>query len=155
MKNKESLKKARKIAEYQFSCKGKKLFPDHCEVKERKSGLIRYVKEQDKELAFLRTNDGLFTLSIEGARKLKKITSSPSNRVIIQKEVQEFIEKGKNVFAKHVIEVDPEIRSRDEVLVVNKNDKLLGNGKATLSAKEIKSFQRGMAIDIRNGIKGG
>lgn len=150
-----SLKRARKIADYQFEVDGENFFPDKCSVKQRRTGNIRYVRFGEEKLAYLRANDGFFTLSIEGARRLKEISNYPKNRVVIQKEVQDFIEKGENAFSKHVIEVDENIRSRDEVLVVNRNDKLLGNGKATLCAREIQAFEKGMAVDIRNGIKGG
>lgn len=150
-----SIKRARKIIDYQFNCRPETVFPDSCKIKKRKTGNIRYIKDKGKKIAFLRANDGLFTLSILGAKRLRKASDYPNNRVIIQKDVQKFIQKGKNVFAKHVIGYGPRTRSRDEVLVVNEDDKLLGNGKATLSAKEIDSFERGMAVDIRNGIKGG
>lgn len=150
-----SLDRARKIANHQFGVSGEEFFPESCEIEKRKTGSIRYVSYEGSELAYLRTNDGLFTLSIKGAKRLKQKTHYPRNRVVIQKEVQQFIEKGKNAFAKHVVDVDEKIRSRNEVLVVNEDDKLLGNGKATLSAKEILSFERGMAVEVRNGIKGG
>ncbi|PTD93501.1 pseudouridine synthase [archaeon SCG-AAA382B04] len=150
-----SLKQARKIANYQFGVNGEKFLPSSSKVKERRTGNIRYVEYEGEKLGYLRTNDGLFTLSIAGAKRLKNLLDYPKNRVVIQKEVEEFIEEGKSAFAKHVIEVDNQIRSRDEVLVVNNDDKLLGNGKAILSAPEIKSFEKGMAVDIRNGIKGG
>lgn len=64
-----------------------------------------------------------------------------------------FIAAGKSVFAKHVVEVDEEIRANDEVVVVNTADKLLATGRAVLSAFEMLEMERGMAVKVRQGVK--
>ncbi|OKY77822.1 MAG: tRNA modification protein containing pre-PUA and PUA domain [Candidatus Methanohalarchaeum thermophilum] len=148
-----SLKKARSIASYQFGAGlGNKLFPDGAEVELRKSGFIESVRFDGERLANFRLNDGLFTLAIQGAMNLKEKTNKPKNRVIMKEEIDEFIKDGKNAFNKHVVDLDEDIRKGDEVILVNEEDELLGSGKATLSSIEIKSFERGTAVEVRNGI---
>ena len=51
------------------------------------------------------------------------------------------------------IECDENIRSNDEVLIVNEEDKLLAYGKSLISAVEINNFQTGQAIKTRKGFK--
>ena len=60
---------------------------------------------------------------------------------------------GKSVFCKFVVDCDYDIRARDEVLIVNEEDKLLAYGKSLLSACEIKEFESGQAIKTRKGMK--
>jgi len=61
------------------------------------------------------------------------------------------VAEGRNVFAKHVVEADPEIRSGDEVIVVDERDILVAVGKAVLSGEEMVAFSRGIAVKTRIG----
>ena len=63
-----------------------------------------------------------------------------------------FVETGKTAFAKHVIEVDPELRAGEEVLVTDKADRLLATGQLLLSPAEILALDSGAAVDVRTGI---
>ena len=65
-----------------------------------------------------------------------------------------FVAKGKTAFARHVVDVDPEIRAGQEVLVVDEDDGLLATGKTMLSALEMKAFEKGTAVDVRSGVDG-
>ncbi len=58
---------------------------------------------------------------------------------------------GRNVFAKFVVDADPNIRPYDEVLVVNGNDELLATGQTLLNGEELKIFQQGLAVKVRRG----
>ncbi len=149
------LKMVRIIADYQFGRgAGRVLFPDDCKfVLSPTTGKVRQVKLGNKRIATLKADTGLFTLSIEGARRLHEFFDYPRLRVVVLKEVSDFIAKGRNVFAKHVVDVDEGIRANDEVLVVDEDDNLLATGKAVLSAKEMLEFQRGMAVMVRQGVK--
>ncbi|MEN6611605.1 MAG: PUA domain-containing protein, partial [Methanoregulaceae archaeon] len=75
----------------------------------------------------------------------------PNYRVIVQDDVAEFIAKGKNAFAKHIVDADPEIRADDEVLVLDGQGKLLGTGAAMLSGVEMRNFKYGVAVQVRKG----
>jgi uncharacterized protein with predicted RNA binding PUA domain len=50
-----------------------------------------------------------------------------------------------------VVEVDPDIRPKDEVVVVGKTDCLLAVGRAKMSADAMLDFHRGVAVKVRDG----
>ena len=149
---KSYLKQVRTVADYQFGRGvGNNLFAGDIGFIFSSTGRIRQILDGDKRIATVRAKDGFLTLSIEGARRLHSSLDYPGSRVVIQKDVSSFIKEGRNVFARHVIDVDPEIRAHEEVLVVDEDDELLATGRANLSAKEMTSFERGVAVDVRSG----
>ncbi len=149
------LRTVRVIADYQFGeGAGRILFPDTCKfVLSPTTGRIRQIKDRGVRIATLKADSGWFTLSVEGARRLHEAFEYPKLRVVVLKDVAEFIAEGKSVFAKHVVDVDPNIRANDEVIVVDVDDRLLATGRAVLSAKEMLEFNRGVAVSVRQGIK--
>lgn len=146
-----TLQKIRCIANYQFGGGvAESLFPDNVTITYSKStGRIRFVYLGDKLLATLRPSDGLFSLSLAGARRLVKVIKPPKLRAVIDSNVEYFIARGGNVFAKHIIEADPQIRPGDEVIVTNENDVVLAVGKALLNGREMLAFKRGVAVKVR------
>ena len=149
-----ALQKIRGIANYQFgSDVGLILFPDTVEIKySKRTGRIRHIYLKDRLLATLRPRDGLFSLTIEGAKRLQSVLAPIRYRVIVSNDVKEFIKRGRTVFAKHVVSVDEEVRSGDEVIVTDAEDVVLAVGKALLSGKEMLPFKRGVAVKVRQGI---
>lgn len=150
----ENLRRIRYIADYQFGKgAGKILFPDSVRlVISPKTGRVRQIMDGDNRIATIKPASGWLSLGIEGAKRLHKFFPFPRLRVAVLNEVSEFIAAGKNVFAKHVVKVDEEIRAEDEVLVVDEGDRLLATGKAILSAIEMPDLKRGVAVDVRVGI---
>lgn len=149
------LYKLRRIADYQFGLGiGDILFPQGIKVrKSRKTGKIKEIYYQGKLLATKRPRDGFFALSIEGAKRILKATEKPRLRVIVKKQVAEYIMKGRNVFAKHIVNADLNIRPGSEVIVVDEDDNLLAIGKAILNGEEMLAFKKGIAVKVRKGIK--
>jgi len=150
----EALLKIRGIADYQFGRGvGKILFPDTVEiVRSKGTGRIRYVYLDGKRLATLRPTDGLFSLSIEGARRIMAGTKPPRMWVRVKREATPFVTKGKSVFAKHVIDADKDIRPQEEVIAINEENEVLAVGKAILTGREMKAFKRGVAVKVRRGV---
>ena len=143
------------MADYQFGKGiGAKLFPDDVEILfSRRTGRIRYVYLKSKRLATLRPTDGLFSLSVTGAKRIAENTISAKCFVTVQNDVSEFIADGGDVFAVHVVKANDEIRPKDEVIVVDEGGKVLAVGRAVLSGEEIKSFKIGVAVKVRRGCK--
>ncbi len=149
----EMLRTVRVIADYQFGPgAGKALFPQSCEFLLSSTGRIRQVLDNGVRIATLKADTGLLTLSIEGAKRLHEFFDYPKLRVCVLNEVSEFIAAGKSVFSKHVVDVDESIRPGEEVLVVNEDDILLATGRAVLSAEEMLDFERGVAVEVRQGV---
>ena len=148
------LQKIRNIADYQFGKGyGKVLFPDNVKtVFSKRTGRIRHIYLQNARLATLRPTDGLFSLTIAGAKRILKGFKQPRLWVKVQRDIASFIAKGKSVFAKHIVDADEEVRPQEEVMVLDKNGKLLAVGKAMLTGAEMKAFKRGVAVRVRRGV---
>lgn len=151
----EDLEKIREIANYQFGYgAGNALFPDSAIIEYSKNtGRIRHIFNGEKLLANYRPNDALFTLTIAGAEKLVRELPEIKCRVMLLEDVKEFIEDGKNLFAKHVVDASQNIRPGDETIVVDKGNEVIGVGKAILTPEEMKAFSSGVAVKIRRGRK--
>ena len=149
----DPLKKIRSIADYQFGRGvGAKLFPrDVKVVYSKRTGRIRYVYLNNKRLATLRPTDGLFSISIQGAKRIAENASSAKCFVTVKKEVSSFIADGSDVFAVHIVRADDEIRPKDEVIVISEDGEVLAVGRAVLSGREMKAFKTGVAVKVRRG----
>ena len=143
----------RAVADYQFGRKvGEQLFPQKVRISfSNRTGRIRYVFLEDKRLATMRPTDGLFSLSILGAKRIVEHAPSASCFLTIRDDVSKFIIEGGDVFAGHVVDADPEIRPKDEVVVLNSKKRVLAVGRAILSGKEMSAFRRGVAVKVRRG----
>ncbi|WP_297504522.1 tRNA guanosine(15) transglycosylase TgtA [Thermococcus sp.] len=140
------------IAEYQFGEGAGDAFRDAFVELSRKTGMPRQIKAKGRHLATFRAEDGLLTLGIEGAKRLHKVLPFPRMRVVVNEDAEPFAKRGKNVFAKFVVDADPEIRPYDEVLVVNERDELLATGQTLLNGEELRVFQNGLAVKVRRGV---
>ena len=154
-KEERFLRKARVIADFQFGAgAGEALFTEDVRFVLSKTGRISQIFDAyGRRIATLRSSDGLFTLGIEGARRLHRFFKPPRLRVFVNEESASFVRRGKNAFCKHVLFADPGIRAYEEVLVVAENDELLATGKAMLSAEEMLAFKRGVAVKVRQGVE--
>ncbi|MBN1214011.1 MAG: pseudouridine synthase [Candidatus Lokiarchaeota archaeon] len=152
-----AFRKIKAISDYQFSPEITDiLFEDekNIEIKRSKNtDKIRYIYLDKELLLSLRPTNGFFSLSILSAQKILEKTSYPRLRAIVENDVSEFIKKGRNVFCKHVLDIDENLRPQDEVIIVNEKGDLLALGRVKLPIYSIKNFKRGIAIDVRKGIK--
>ena len=152
---KDDVRKLKAIADYQFGWgAGEALFKGNINVeKSKKTGKIRHIYDGKTLIVNMRASDSYLVLSKEGARRLHAACEYPKNRVVVNRDSEPFALDGKSVFSKFVVECDENIRSNDEVLIVNEDDRLLAFGKSLLSAVEIDNFQTGQAIKTRKGFK--
>ena len=149
----DALRRIRSVADYQFGKGvGAKLFPENVEIAySKRTGRIRYIYLNGKRLATLRPTDGLFSLSIKGAKRIAENAGSAKCFVTVQNNVSRFIAEGGDVFAAHIVKADDEIRSKEEVIVVDEGGRVLAVGRAVLSSEEIESFKAGVAVKVRRG----
>jgi uncharacterized protein with predicted RNA binding PUA domain len=150
------LDQLRTVADYQFGGgAGVALFPpeadDTLDVRRSTGGRPRQVLRDDERLVSYDI-DGRFTLGIAGGRRLAEAFDPPANRVVVGDESEPFVRDGKNTFAKFVQSVDPNVRSRDEVLVVHENGDLLAVGRAELPAVGMEDFDSGVAVKVRDTV---
>ncbi len=149
------LRKVIGVADYQFGLGvGRVLFDRSSRIVcSRKTGRVRHIYRGEKLIATLRPTDGYLALTPHGARILLDKMKVVPNTVTVQSDVAEFITKGGDVFAKHIVRAADTIRPSDEVIVLNESGDLLGVGSALLSGNDMKYFRRGVAVRVRRGIE--
>jgi uncharacterized protein with predicted RNA binding PUA domain len=149
------LKRVRSVADYQFGRGvGEALFPSSVEILFSKAtGRIRYVNLNGERLATLRPTDGLLSLSVSAAKLLVERLGFASSLVTVRNDVSEFVADGGDVFAAHVVKVDDAIHSKDEVIVVDEDGRVLAVGRALLSGSEMLAFKIGVAVKVRHGCR--
>jgi uncharacterized protein with predicted RNA binding PUA domain len=147
--------KVRSIADYQFGKGvGAKLFPEDIEIQlSPRTGKIRYINHKGERLATLRPTDGLLSLSIKAAKFMANNISEAKCFVTVKNDVAQYIAKGGDVFAVHVVKVDSEVGAKDEVIAVDEDGKVLAVGRTLLSSGEISAFKTGVAVKVRHGSK--
>jgi len=119
-------------------------------VRSERTGKIRNVILDGVHALSMRAHDGRFSLRLEGGRLLMKALPPPKMRVMTDDEPAEFAAKGNNVFAKFVLECDPEIRPGDDVLVINTRGELAAVGRALMNREEMLAFKRGIAVKVKD-----
>jgi len=149
------LDRLRVIADYQFGRgAGLALFPDGTEFTLSRTGRVRQISGEGKRIATLRANDGFLVLSTFGGERLRAALPYPLKRVVMDDDAAPFVAQGKTAFCKFVVDCDPELRALEEVLLVDRRDRLLATGQARLAAPEMRAFRRGTAVSVRYGVKG-
>ncbi len=138
---------ARDIIKYQWGVE-----IEHLYVTERK-GRARMVYKDETYIGMIRPSDGLFVPSIEGAKLLVSLLPHPKGRIVVDSVAEGPVSEGRSVFSKFVLDVDPDLRPNQEVIVVNESDEVLAVGKLVLSPKEITEFSSHVAVKVRHGSK--
>ncbi len=119
----------------------------------RRTGRFKSILWQGQDFCNFKPDIGLFALGYGGAKYLIEKLPRPALRVVIQDDVGTFISEGRNIFAKHVVDIDPSLLPEDEVIAVNTQDHLLGVGRLILPPIEVKKFNWGVAVKTRKGFK--
>jgi len=122
-------------------------------IKSKRTGKIRNIICDGSHVISMRAEDGLFTLKLDGGRRLHMGLKYPLLRVVVTDDAVPFVKEGKSVFAKFVKDCDPDLRPFDECLIVNENDTLLAVGRTLLNRVEMLAFRHGMAVKTRESIK--
>ncbi|NPA86585.1 MAG: tRNA guanosine(15) transglycosylase TgtA [Candidatus Diapherotrites archaeon] len=145
----DPVESVREIVQYQW---GVGLEKEKLEVEVRKDR-PRKVYYEGKYIGMVRPHDGLFVPSIEGARILKERLPFPKGRVVVDDVAREPVSEGKTVFTKFVIDVDPDLRPNQEIIVVDAEDNVVAVGKTVLNTREMEEFASHPAVKVRHGAK--
>ena len=151
-----ALRKVKAISDYQFGQSITDiLFEDENEINfdfSKNTGKIKHIYDKDKLILNLRPTNGFFTLSLFSAKKIIESIPPLKLRAIVMNEISDFIRIGRNVFCKHIIDIDDNLRPFDEIIVVNQENDLLAIGKLVIPVPYVRSFKTGIAIKVRKGI---
>ena len=140
------LKTLRVMADYQFGKGAGELIPKDIIIRKTRNQRLHSVYHKDQLLFVIRASDGYFSLQSAGAKLFKKFLK----KVRVPEEFGKFYQKGGDVFAKHVLKAD-DIKPREEVLVMA-GRKAVAIGEAVLSSKGMIDFDRGVAVEVREGL---
>ncbi|OYT54420.1 MAG: tRNA-guanine(15) transglycosylase [Candidatus Altiarchaeales archaeon ex4484_2] len=140
----------RAMMDYQFGSGAGSLIPERVRIKNsRRTGRMRWVYLDGELFASLRASDNWIIPKEKMALSLREKFPYPLLRVSVDDEAKPFVEEGKSVFCKFVLEIDDNLRCMDEVLVVDKDDNLIRVGTLHLSPREVMDYNKGMAVRVR------
>lgn len=135
------LNELRSVAKYQFGKGAEAIITDDVVTKGR---YHRNVYSDGKQLALLNRDVGLYTLNLEGGRRLAELG--------IHVVEIDFDLKTNSLFAPGIVNADLSILPKDEVVVV-KDDEVVAVGKAVLTGREMVESRNGIGVKIRHRIK--
>jgi len=119
----------------------------------RRTGRIKNFSISDRLAATLRTDGGL-ALTISGAQYLlDKSLQFKENCVTPVQEAVPFVSEGRSLFCKHVEWCGSNVRVGSDVAVID-GSKVIAVGVAILPSGLMKRYSRGVAVKVREGIKG-
>ena len=117
------------------------------------TGKIRFVSIQEGDILSMNPSIGMFTPTKLGATIIHKASPYPKNRVVAHADAVPFVGNGKTLFAKHVLDIDPNIAPRSAVLVVDEEDNLLASGQLAIPTKMAVELDSGIAVKVRRGFR--
>jgi uncharacterized protein with predicted RNA binding PUA domain len=119
----------------------------------RRTGRIKNFSVGGRLAATLRTDGGL-ALTIPGAQHLlEKSGQFRENCVAPVQEAVPFVSEGRSLFCRHVQWCGSNVRVGSDVAVID-GGKVIAVGVAILPSGLMKQYSRGVAVKIREGIKG-
>lgn len=119
----------------------------------RRTGRIKNFRLKGRLAATLRTDGGL-ALTIFGAQHLLDgSTAFQENCVRPVEEAVPFVSEGRSLFCKHVDHCGSNVRVGSDVAIVH-DGRVVAVGVALLAAPLMKHFRRGVAVKVREGLKG-
>lgn len=135
------LNELRSIAIYQFGLKARDFIPDNVKTKGR---YHKQILVDGTQIAMLNGDYGLYRLNLAGGEILKDLSINIVNI--------DFNLTTNTVFAPGINKASPNIIPNDEVVVV-KDDKVVGVGKAILTGHEMELCSNGIGVKIKHRLK--
>ena len=137
-------------------------------VMSRTNRIRNLINSEGLHLFSPRLAEGGMSLTVEGARKLHSLRklATPSSFdendfsfhagqgpawVVVDSDAEPFVNEGRNVMHGFVLACDPWVRPGETVLIVNSEGKLLAIGRSQSTAGELASFNKGIAVKVREG----
>lgn len=111
----------------------------------KKTRRLKEVIYKSKVMLTLRSYDNMFVPTAMFIQFLKEQNAEYPLKIYVDKEAAPFIKAGKNVFAKFVNSCEGSIMPRD-IVAIYYDHEFLGFGEALLTCKEMKEFDRGIAV---------
>ncbi len=122
--------------------------PDRLTVYRGKGGRPRSILLDGDLILVWRPTDGYFSLTLSGAKIVKGVTRPPRLRVIVKgdREIRG------SVLARDVLGIDPLLRVGDEVIVVDRDDRIVGVGRLRVPPRMVEGLERGEVVRVRKKV---
>ncbi|MFQ6134592.1 MAG: PUA domain-containing protein [Nitrososphaerales archaeon] len=117
----------------------------------KRTGRVKTVLLDGRLLATIRS-DGSIAFTVYGAGLLVKHQEFLENCVVVEEGPDRFVAEGRSVFAKHVVRCGDRVRPASDVAILDVKGKVIAVGKAVLSAKMMREFDRGVAVKVRESV---
>jgi uncharacterized protein with predicted RNA binding PUA domain len=114
----------------------------------KRTGRVKMVLLDGRLMATIRS-DRSIALTVYGASLLATHPVFRENCLVVEDGVDQFVARGRSVFAKHVLSCGERIRPASDVAILNTAGKVIAVGKAILSAKMMRVFKVGTAVKVR------
>jgi uncharacterized protein with predicted RNA binding PUA domain len=119
----------------------------------RRTGRIKNFSIAGRLAATLRTDGGI-ALTIAGAQHLLDNSERfRDNCVIPVHDAVPFVSEGRSLFCRHVEWCGKNVQVGSDVAIID-NGKVIAVGAAILPSKLMRLYSRGVAVKIREGLKG-
>lgn len=118
----------------------------------KRTGRIRTVSHGGRLLCTLRIDGGL-AITIHFAQMLLKARGFRENCVEVTKEAAPFIREGRSVFCKHVAWCGRNVLAASDTPILFQGE-VIAVGRAVLPGPMITDFGRGVAVKVRDSLKG-
>lgn len=119
----------------------------------RRTGRMKNFSLDGNLVGTLRTNGGI-AITITGAQFfLNNSKQFQDNCVVPVHEAVPFVSEGRSLFCKHVEWCGSNIKVGSDAAIID-NDKVIAVGVAILASGVMKRYSRGVAVKVRQGIKG-
>lgn len=119
----------------------------------RKTGRIKNFSVDNKLAGTLRTDGGI-AITLFGAGIFFRSNAFRANCVVANQDAVPFVSEGRSLFCKHVIWCGSNVRVGSDVAVLDPQDSIIAVGVAIFSVKTMMAHEKGVAVRIREGIKG-
>ncbi len=117
----------------------------------KRTGRVKTATLDGGLLATMRS-DGSIALTVYGAGLLVGFEGFLENCVVVEEGPDQFVAEGRSVFAKHVVKCGDRVRPASDVAVLDVKGDVLAVGRAILSAKMMREFDRGVAVKVRESV---
>jgi archaeosine synthase len=133
------------IADYQFGLSvGKELYSENISIKGRPPAPFK-VFDQKELVGVIHPASGQLTLSLQTGKSLAKL-----EKYFVRFDGDQL--RGSTLFAVGISNADEMIRPTDQVVILNKEDTVVGVGEAIVSGKDMRKMTGGPAVKIKQKI---
>ena len=121
----------------------------------RRTGRIRGIRDGSRNLLCTLRPDGGLAITVRLAEMMlaRRPAAFAPYCVEVSPDAAPFVEQGRSVFCRHVVRCGRNVRASSDVPVTC-GGRVIAVGRALLSCEVMSDMDRGVAVKVRDGLKG-